>query len=137
METFALLVYEVGRMWRQNLDERLRPLGLSQAKWRALLHLSFGDGISQRELSERIGIEGPTLVGLLDRLAKDGYIERRESANDRRCKTVHLSPKANGMLDEIKRVNNQLRRELLGDIPPEQLQTAIDTLQHVKSKITP
>ena len=83
-ETFAMLLGEVSRDWRRRLDERLKPLGLSQAKWRALLHLSFGDGISQRELSERIGIEGPTLVGLLDRLAKDGYIERRESRDDRR-----------------------------------------------------
>ena len=134
-ETFAMLLGEVSRLWRRSLDERLKPLGLSQAKWRALLHLSFGDGISQRELSERIGIEGPTLVGLLDRLAKDGYIQRRESADDRRCKTVHLSAKAHATLSEIKRVNNQLRRELLGDVPPKQLHTAIDTLQHVKDRI--
>lgn len=137
METFGLLIADIGRIWRQRLDQRLKPLGLSMAKWRTLMRLSLGDGISQRELSQRLEIEGPTLVGLLDRLSRDGYIERRDSQQDRRCKTVHLTPKAHASLVEINRVSAQLRRELLGDIPRAQLLEAIGTLQHVKARLTP
>lgn len=132
---FVMLLADVSRAWRMRLDERLKPLGLSQAKWRTLFFLSLGEGISQRELSERLGIEGPTLVGLLDRLAKDGYIERRDSDSDRRCKTVHLLPKAAPALAEINRVATQMRREILGDLPPEELRLAIHVLKKVQQRL--
>lgn len=135
MDRFGLLIGDVGRLWRQRLDQRLKPLGLSQAKWRTLLRLSLGDGISQRELSQRLDIEGPTLVGLLDRLSRDGYIERRESTRDRRSKTVHLTPKARKALVEINRVAVQLRDELLGDMPASQLRGGIESLQRIRDKL--
>src|SRR5438876_168032 len=40
-ETFGQLLHGTARAWRQKLDERLKPMGLSQAKWRTLMHLSI------------------------------------------------------------------------------------------------
>ena len=40
-ETFGLLLHGTARAWRQKLDQRLKPMGLSQAKWRTLMHLSL------------------------------------------------------------------------------------------------
>ena len=72
------LLGETGRAWRYRLDQRLKPLGLSQAKWITLLKLAGAeDGMTQKELAERLGIESPTLARLLDRMAADGWIERR------------------------------------------------------------
>jgi MarR family transcriptional regulator for hemolysin len=39
-EIFGQLLHGTARAWRQKLDERLKPMGLSQAKWRTLMHLS-------------------------------------------------------------------------------------------------
>lgn len=132
---FVMLLADVSRAWRARLDERLKPLGLSQAKWRALFYLSLQDGLSQRELSERLGIEGPTLVGLLDRLSRDGYIERRDADHDRRCKRVHLLPKATASLTEINRVAAQMRREMLGGLPAEDLRIASAVLARIQQKL--
>lgn len=132
-EEFSLLLGEVQRTWRGKLDERLRPLGLSQAKWVALLHLSRSpQAIGQSELASRIGIEGPTLVGLLDRLAKDGYVERRASPSDRRVKLVHLSPKGEQVLQQIKPIASELRAELLGKFTDAQLRDGIGMLRFIK-----
>lgn len=132
-EEFALLLAEVQRSWRGKLDQRLRPLGLSQAKWTALLHLSRSpQAMTQSELAARIGIEGPTLVGLLDRLAKDGYVERRASSSDRRVKTVHLSPKGEQVLQQIKPIASELRAELLGKFTDAQLRDGIGMLRFIK-----
>lgn len=132
-EEFSLLLGEVQRTWRGKLDERLRPLGLSQAKWVALLHLSRSpQAIGQSELASRIGIEGPTLVGLLDRLAKDGYVERRASPSDRRVKLVHLSPKGEQVLQQIKPITSELRAELLGRFTDAQLRDGIGMLRFIK-----
>ena len=134
-EGFGALLYETGRVWRNKLDQRLRPLGLSQAKWVALLQLSKrGDGMTQKELAERIGIEEPTLVGLLDRLTADGWIERREAGHDRRCKTVHLRPKAQAVLTQITRVAAGLRAELLADINEAELHECMEVLRKIKEQ---
>jgi len=67
-ETLGPLLHGTARAWRLKLDERLKPMGLSQAKWRTLLHLSLaGDALTQAEIAERLGIEEPSLVTLLHR----------------------------------------------------------------------
>jgi len=81
-------------------------------------------GKTQKELAILLGIEGPTLVGLLDRLAHDGWIERREADYDRRAKTVHLRPKARELLRDINEVAASLRQELLSDMTFEEIAIA-------------
>src|ERR1700756_4598302 len=101
-ETFGPLLHGTARAWRLKLDERLRPMGLSQAKWRTLLHLSLAAGpLTQAAIAARLGIEEPTLVTLLHRLEDDGWVVRRSSLYDRRCKTVHLARRAQRVIAQI------------------------------------
>lgn len=124
---------EVSRTWRAKLDERLRPLGLSQSRWLVLLHLSKrGDGMVQKTLAEYMGIEGPTLVRILDRMHEDGWIERRESLTDRRAKTVHLTEQAKAVLQQINKVASQLRNELLTNIPQADIEACLRVLRQIK-----
>ena len=60
-EIFGQLLHGTARAWRQKLDARLKPMGLSQAKWRTLMHLSIaGDALTQAEIAARLGVEEPT-----------------------------------------------------------------------------
>ena len=74
----------VGRRWRTLLDARVKHLGLTQARWIALLHLRHSGCRAQRDLADKIGVEGPTLVRLLDALQERGLIERLEALMGRR-----------------------------------------------------
>lgn len=134
-ETFGALLGETARAWRNRLDQRLRPLGLSQAKWQVLLHLNRAkEDLTQKALSLRLGIEGPTLVRLLDRMEADGWVERRASPADRRAKTIHSTAKAADTIREIKRVAAKLRDELLSGIAAEDLDAASAVLQRIKQR---
>jgi MarR family transcriptional regulator for hemolysin len=131
----GLVLFGTARAWRTKLDQRLRPLGLSQGKWRTLIHLSQGGNkLTQKEIAERMGIEGPTLAGLLDRLQDDGWIERRGSAEDRRCKIVHLQRRSKAVLDKIFNTAHDLRAELIEDIPQRDLETCIRVLGQIREK---
>src|SRR5690554_2838149 len=78
---FGYRLAELARLWRTELDHRLRPLGLSQARGIALLHLAKpGPPLTQDDLAERARIRGSTLARQLDLLEADGLIERREVA---------------------------------------------------------
>lgn len=132
---FGLVLFGTARAWRTKLDQRLRPLGLTQGKWRTLMHLSCGgDKLTQKEIAERMGIEGPTLAGLLNRLEGDGWITRQESLNDRRCKTVHLQRRSQSVLDRIFSAAHELREELLHDVPLEDLATCLRVLTQIRER---
>lgn len=134
-ENLGTLLGETARAWRGRLDQRLKPLGFSQARWLVLLKLARGgDGMVQKELAGRVGIEGATLVGLLDRMARDGWIVRRDCTRDRRSKTVHLTAQARSVLPRIEAVAAELRRELLDGIPAHDLERCMLLLSRIKER---
>lgn len=135
MDRFAPLLHGTARAWRLKLDRRLKPLGLTQAKWRTLLHLSTADRpITQAEIAAHLGIEEPTLVTLLHRLERGGWVARKNAPHDRRCKTVHLGKRASRVIHEISATAAKLRRELLSDISAAELKICMRVLQRVHEK---
>jgi MarR family transcriptional regulator for hemolysin len=93
-----------------------------------------GDKLTQKEIAERMGIEEPTLAGLLNRLESDGWIERRESPNDRRCKIVHLQRRSKAVLEKIFSTAHVLRNELIQDVPLDDLETCIRVLTQIRHR---
>jgi MarR family transcriptional regulator, transcriptional regulator for hemolysin len=135
VDSFGPLLHGTARAWRLKLDERLKPMGLSQAKWRTLMHLSVAPGpLTQAEIASHLGIEEPTLVTLLHRLEGDRWVARKSSSHDRRCKTVHLAPRAQRVIEQIKTEAFQLRHELLDDIPASELRTCVRVLDRIRQK---
>lgn len=134
-ETFGQLLHGTARAWRQKLDERLKPMGLSQAKWRTLMHLSLaGDALTQAEIAARLGVEEPTVVTLLHRLEREDWITRSNSALDRRCKMVLLGRRARRVIADINSSADTLRHELLAGIPDSDLQTCIKVLACIRGR---
>ena len=134
-ETFGPLLHGTARAWRLKLDERLKPMGLSQAKWRTLLHLSLaGDALTQAEIAERLGIEEPSLVTLLHRLENEGWIIRRSSLHDRRCKMVFLGRRAQRVISQINAAAEKLRHELLENVSAADLRTCVRVLTRIYEK---
>ena len=134
-EIFGQLLHGTARAWRQKLDERLKPMGLSQAKWRTLMHLSIaGDALTQAEIAARLGVEESSVVTLLHRLEREDWITRTNSALDRRCKMVLLGRRALRVIAQINSSAKTLRNELLADISTPDLQMCMDVLAHIKDR---
>ena len=134
-ERFGPLLHGVARAWRLKLDQRLKPLGLSQAKWRTLLHLYRAEtALTQSEIASHLGIEEPTLVSLLHRLERAGWVARKTAKHDRRCKTVHLGRRAQHAIEQINATAVNLREELLSEIPRSELSGCMDVLERIRKK---
>ena len=67
---------------------------VSSGQWRFLRQLWLEDGITQRELSERVGMREPTTVVALKSLEKAGFVIRKKTPVDRRKTFVYLTPHA-------------------------------------------
>lgn len=102
------------RCWRKVLDAEFQSSGLTDATWRPLLHLSIlGDGVRQKDLAASVGIEGPSLVRLIDTLVVKGLIQRSEDGTDRRAKLLCLTPEGQLIVARIKEIVAPLENELL------------------------
>jgi len=110
------------RRWRQVLDLEVQSAGLTDATWRPLLHLHLlGDGIRQKDLAASVGIEGPSVVRLLDTLVAKGLIERSEDAGDRRAKLLRLTPEGLLVVAQIQEAVRELDSELLSPFSAEEM----------------
>jgi MarR family transcriptional regulator for hemolysin len=126
----------IARRYRARLNELLRPIGQSQARWEALFWISVtGEGATQSELAERIGVEGPTLVTMLHKLEQEGLVERLEAEGDRRAKTIRLSPAAEQALSRIAALIGPYRDGLLEDISDEELTVCISVFTRVLERL--
>lgn len=135
LETFGHLLHGTARAWRLKLDERLKPMGMTQAKWRTLLHLSYAPGaMTQAEIAARLGIEAPSMATLLQRLENEGWVTRRGALHDRRCKIVRLGQKAQRVISQINASAAELREELLADVAPIELHTCVRVLERIRHK---
>ena len=131
-QTFGYHIGEVARLWRGQIDRHVRPLGLSFMQWLTLLQLSRADKhFVQKDLAQAVGIEGPTMVGVLDRLVEAGLVERRVAAHDRRANTVHLTGSGRAMLRAADKEISKLRDGLLDGLSEAELRTTIAVLAQV------
>ncbi len=131
----GLLITRTARLWRRAADQALADHGLSQATAHPLRVLSRrGKCVRQGVLADEIGIEGPSLVRLIDLLQAEGLVERREDPTDRRAKTLHLTAKGEAKAEEVNRVLRRVRANLLKDIPPEDLAVTYDVLQRIEQR---
>ena len=129
-------VVVAARRWRKIANDRIKSAGQTMARWETLFLVAFsGEDLTQGELARLIGVEGPTMVRMLDLLAQDGLIERRQSDTDRRVTINRITPQGMDVIDKIMGITNDARAEMLQDIDPTQLATCIDVLTQILRRI--
>jgi MarR family transcriptional regulator for hemolysin len=136
VESLGLLILGLSKAWREELDRRLRPLGLTRVQWQALLWLSrAGGALVQRELSERLDIGAPATVALVDRMERDGLVTRSAVPGDRRRNAVVVTPKARRLQVTIEATAEELRREVVGVLTRDEINTLHALLAKAKARI--
>jgi MarR family transcriptional regulator for hemolysin len=124
------------RRWRTRLNERLKSVGQTDARCAALAEIAdCEDGVVQRELSQRLGVEEPTVVRLLDALEANGWVQRRAHAVDRRAKVVRVTPAAQPVLDEAQAIIFELQQEMFSEIDPSDLAVCLRVLNELAGKL--
>ena len=125
------------RRWRQVLDAEFHSSGLTDATWRPLLHLHLrGDGIRQKDLAASVGIEGPSLVRLIDTLVSKGLLQRSEDSTDRRAKLLCLTPAGRLIVSRIRETVARLEGELLSPLSDSEIELFGQFFVRLESTVT-
>jgi len=135
-ERFSGALHNASRAWRQALDRRLKYLGVSQASWMTIAVAAKAHGpLSQSELADRLGVEGATMVAMVDRLVKAGLVIRQPSTTDRRVKRIVLTEAGNLLYDKVRAEAASFRKDLLANMDPKALLIATELLEGLRGII--
>lgn len=119
-----------GRQWQRLADKRLQDCGITAACAMPLLMIQrAGGGIRQVTLARQLGMEGPSLVRLLDKLSDSGLVRRENDPDDRRAKQLWLTEQGQDLVGELENHLIGLREEIFGALSSDELATVLKLWQ--------
>lgn len=125
------------RSFSRALEKRTLPHGVTAGQWRFLRVLWREDGLTQRELSRRVGMREPTTVTALKSLEKSGFVRRKQSEDDRRKIHVFLTPAAKKLQAVLAPCVAEVNEIALKGLSPDEVATLRRLLQHVGRNLAP
>ncbi|MCP5130721.1 MAG: MarR family transcriptional regulator [Pseudomonadales bacterium] len=134
-DTAARISFELhgaARLWRRNFDRSARAHDLSRARWQVLWVLAKEQGLKQTELADRLDVAPISLARQLDNLEKEGLVERRRDAGDRRCFRIHLTDAAEPALRVLKELANESRARALAGLSQDEVGQLYDLLSRIR-----
>nr|WP_314541220.1 MarR family transcriptional regulator [uncultured Massilia sp.] len=135
-ERFTAAVHNCARVWRLAIDKRLKHLGIGQSGWITIAMVAKSpEALSQRALADLVGVEGPSMVSMLDRLERDGLVERVPSPTDRRVKLVQLTEAGSNVFAEVRKEANAFRAFLLDGVDPDEVAAATRLLEGLRKRV--
>jgi MarR family transcriptional regulator, transcriptional regulator for hemolysin len=133
---FGIRFSLLARRWRRALDARLAEAGLSDATWVPLVHLKeSGGGITQKHLAALVGIDGSSLVRLLDILCRRGLVERRVDTTDGRVRLVSLTEAGDRRVADIRAELAKSEAEMLADLTDTDLTVMLSHFERIDRRL--
>ncbi len=117
------------------LNEELAAHGITFRQWEVLALISLKGEQSQSELAEQMRLEAPTLVGVLDRMERDGWIVRATDPEDRRRKIVRPTSQVTPVWNQMVECARHIRARATEGIEQSDLTVLHDCLYKVRSNL--
>ena len=134
--TIGYLVRDVHRSLARALQSRIASHGVSMGQWFFLRALWDKDGLTQRELSQRVGMMEPTTVTALNGMERRGLVERVRNTHDRRKVNIYLTPKGRALRDVLLPCSLDVNREATQGVAKAELAVAMDVLRRMAANLT-
>lgn len=126
-------VYETSSEFNKLYAGVLQPLGLTYPQYLVLLALWEKDGLTAKELGEKLDLGTGTLTPMITRMESNGWVQKRRSQADERKVHIHLLQKA---LDEKQHITKVISNEIRScHIDLEQYEQLLGQLNELHSKL--
>jgi MarR family transcriptional regulator, transcriptional regulator for hemolysin len=115
--------------------EELAPRGITYRQSMVLGWLALEGELSQTQLAAKMMVEPPTLVGILDRMERDGWITRHSCPTDRRKNLIRPNPPAEPIWEKILECGTRVRAKATEDFTADELETLKQLLRRVQQNL--
>ncbi len=131
-ESIGLMLKISAKTWEKAADiEMSKRFGLSGAKWKIIVVLSIKEGITQKHIADMAFVEAPTLVPVIDKMEKEGYLTRQSDPNDRRNNLIFMTKKSRDIVDPMIDSILEIRNMGLNKISKKDMDTAKKVLKQI------
>jgi DNA-binding MarR family transcriptional regulator len=132
METLPFEIGETAHALRKAFDRLAVGLGVTRAQWKVLFKLTRTPGLRQVELADMLDLEPITLCRIVDRLEEAGLVERTRDPEDRRAWRLHVTTKAQPLVEKLRGVGAELVDQAFAGIDPVQIEITRTVLARVR-----
>ncbi|MFZ5781365.1 MAG: MarR family winged helix-turn-helix transcriptional regulator [Pseudomonadota bacterium] len=129
------MLSDVARLIRTVFDRRVRNMGLTRAQWLVLTRLYRRPGSSQTELAEMLEVDRASAGRMIDRMQRNGWVERRPDGADRRINRLHLTAEARRVHVEMWRVAESTVDDALASLTPQERVQYTELTAKVKGRL--
>jgi len=120
------------KAWEKAADIELRErFDLIGAQWKIIVILSVKEGITQKHIADMAFVEAPTLVPVIDKMEKEGYVTRQPDPGDRRNNLIFMTKKSKDIVDPIIDCILKIRNMGLDKISKKDMETAKKVLEQI------
>lgn len=135
-ESIGYLVHTASHAVEQALNEELRAHGITFRQFQVLAALALmGDDVSQGDIAGRLGIESATLVGVLDRMERDGWIRRHPCPTDRRKKIIRTTARVKSVWQTMAECGHRVRRRYMQGVSSKEFQITWRVLEQILANL--
>jgi MarR family transcriptional regulator, transcriptional regulator for hemolysin len=130
--SIGFIVNRAARSFVKALDLELHEkVGVTVGQWKVIVMLVKQNGLTQKETADKLGLESPTLIPIIDKMEKEGLIMRKVDPSDRRNNRIYRTEKADALWDRMMECASKVRQVAIKDIPEED----INVMRTVLNKI--
>jgi MarR family transcriptional regulator for hemolysin len=135
--SIGFVVYSASKIFQKAFDLELRnKIGITITQSKVIFALYLHPGLTQRELADKIGVESPTLVPVIDKMEEDGYIQRKFDPQDRRIKRVYTTSKTDLLWDSIMECATQIRKVSTKEVSDQEMRSALEVIKKITENLT-
>jgi len=132
----GFIVNNTAKLFQKSLDIELRRnAGVTLSQWRVVGALVLQPGLTQKEIADKMGIEGATLVPVIDKMEKDGLLKRKPDLTDRRANRIYLTSKADSLWASMTECALKIRRSSTKNISDDDIKLTLDTLRKISKNL--
>ena len=133
-----MLIKKLDKVFKQNFDQELERVGLTFSQMRVLRFLEDNPNkkITQKDISKELDIQHSTTIGLLKRMQEKGLVTVVVDEDNRRCRNIFLTSKAEEISCEMERGRTIMENRVVASFTEEEkeifyrlLNKAIDNLK--------
>ena len=136
-KSFMYWVGLASHLFAVSFNSELSGTGLTYRQAQVLICLEAQGEMTQNELAAQLQIKPPTIVPILDRMEKDGWIKRLSSAKDRRKKIVQQTKKAASARKMFIEIGMRIEKQASKNINKSQLNTMRELLKGICKNLGP
>ncbi len=133
--SLGFIITRTSTRYKNELGRRLKPFDVTPEQWVALHRLREQDGLTQKELADRIFKDQPTITRILDKLERKQLIRRSASPEDRRIFRIHLTDRGGNLLEQLMAVSLQVRESSCQGVTERELAELKATLNKIWSNL--